>query len=214
MAPLSRTFCLDLSDGRCHRADCVVCKNHKGRGSSKCKRKSIVYESACMVCSKNGSRNGVYIGESSRSLYERSLEHLYDADKRRHSSHIFKHWALSHGEMTTQPEFKFTVLRSHSSALDRQLHEAIKIATDGELNARCEYRQNLIKRLSVELTAKELKAAEREAMKGDAELVAAVKNLEEKLSSTIYSENKSSTIFTKRTIHKGFISLKVVCSLP
>ena len=27
--PLSRLFSLDLSDGRCHRLDCVVCENHK-----------------------------------------------------------------------------------------------------------------------------------------------------------------------------------------
>ena len=66
--------------------------------------------------------------------------------------------------MLAQPEFKFRVLRSHTSALDRQLHEAIRIATDGKLNSRFEYRQNLVKRLSVELTAKELRAAEKEAM--------------------------------------------------
>ena len=35
--PISRLFSLDLSDGRCHRADCRVCLYHTGTGSSKCK---------------------------------------------------------------------------------------------------------------------------------------------------------------------------------
>ena len=41
--PLSRSFSLDLSDGRCHRADCDVCLKHTSKGSSKCKKKSVVY---------------------------------------------------------------------------------------------------------------------------------------------------------------------------
>ena len=47
---LSRLFSLDLSSGRCLRADCVVCEFHTGISSSKCKRKSVVYESRCMLC--------------------------------------------------------------------------------------------------------------------------------------------------------------------
>ena len=33
-SPLSRLFSLDLSDGRCYRADCLVCLKHTGNGSS------------------------------------------------------------------------------------------------------------------------------------------------------------------------------------
>ena len=79
--PLSRLFSLDLSDGKCHRADCVVFLLYKLKGSSKCKQKSIVYESSCQLCASVASKDGIYVGESSRSLYERFLEHLDDASK-------------------------------------------------------------------------------------------------------------------------------------
>ena len=63
------------------------------------------------------------------------------------------------------PVFKFKVLRSRKSCLDRQIHEAIKISTDEILNAKCEYRQNQVKRLTTNLTAREMKAEELQAAK-------------------------------------------------
>ena len=108
---LSRLFSLDLSDGRCHRADCHVCVSYKGKGSSRCKRKSIVYKSVCTVCLSNGSKEGVYIGESGRSLYERSLEHMADALNLKEKSHIVKHWAINHPELDEQPIFNFEVIK-------------------------------------------------------------------------------------------------------
>ena len=186
--PLSRLFSLDLSDGLCHRLDCTVCEKHNGKGSSKCKRKSIVYESRCMSC-PSSSNQGVYIGESSRSLYERSLEHLDDAHNLRKCSHIIKHWALNHPSLMTQPNFKFKVLKVHRTPLERQLHEAVKISTDGKLNSKSEFRQNQIKRLAVQLTARELKAVEKELEKEDIETQMAVTSLTCKLNS-----NKSESL--------------------
>ena len=69
-----------------------------------------------------GYRSGVYIVESGRSIYERSEEHLSDAEKNREKSHIFKHWAITHPEMLTQPVFVFKVLKTHKTPLDRQIH--------------------------------------------------------------------------------------------
>ena len=175
--PLSRLFSLDLSDGRCHRADCPVCDLPSHKGPTKCKVKSIVYESACQVCLKNGSSDGIYIGESGRSLYERSKEHLEDAKNHKDSSHIWKHWALCHQDLMVQPVFKFKVIRVHKSCLDRQLHEAVKIAECGTLNSKCEFRQNQVKRLKVSLTAKEMREDEAKAAKLDLEIAGAIKNL-------------------------------------
>ena len=192
--PLARMFNLDLSDGRCHRADCTVCQLHKGKGSSKCKRRSVVYKSSCLWCEKSGSQDGVYIGETGRSLYERSLEHLSDAKNMKSGSHIFKHWAISHSSSLTQPPFMFSVLKTHVSSLDRQVHEAVKISTDGSLNSRCEFRQNQVRRISVHLTAKELQAAEREAAKGDEAMQLAVRDLEKKLSCSLSSNTNLSNV--------------------
>ena len=92
--PLSKLFCLDLSDYRCHGADCPVCEYHTGKGSSHCKRKSVVYQSFCQVYQTAGFQDVCYVGDSGCSLYERSHEHLEDAHRKKDASHIWKHWAV------------------------------------------------------------------------------------------------------------------------
>ena len=178
--PLTWLFSLDLSGRRCHRADCPACVFPPKKGPSRCKQKSVVYESVCQTCIKNGSAEGVYIDESGRSLYERSREHLDDAKNQKDFSHIWKHWALCHQDQMSQPVFKFKVTRVHKTPLDRQLHEAIKIAEVGTLNSKCEFRQNQIKRLKVNLTAREVKEDEAKA-KLDREIGEAVDILATKL---------------------------------
>ena len=155
--PLSRLFSLDMSDGRCHRYDCLVCMLFSGKGSSKCRKNSVVYESSCISCKAIGSTQSTYIGETGRSLFERSLEHIADDKAEKPGSHIYKHWALHHSSELVQPVFQFKVLRVHQSCLDRQVHEGIRIAMDGSLNSKCEWRQNQIKRIAVQLTDKELR---------------------------------------------------------
>ena len=118
---------------------------HVGKGSSKCRRKSVVYQSECQACVKSNLKPAIYIGETGRTLYERSLEHLDDVDKTRSSSHILKHWATVHPEREDQPLFKFKVLRAHSAAMDRQIHEAVRISSHGVLISKSEFRQNQIK---------------------------------------------------------------------
>ena len=157
--PLSRLFSFDMSSGKCHRVDCYVCLTHTVNGSSRCKRKSVLYSSICQVCKEQGSDHGCYIGETGRSLHERAIEHVGDALDCKEGSHIFKHWAVAHQYLLTCPRFSFKVIKTHKSAMDRQIHEAIKIADCGSLNAKCEYRQNQVKRLSVQLTAEEATAS-------------------------------------------------------
>ena len=72
-------------------------------------------------------REGVYIGETSRSLYERSKEHVADAKSFKEGSHIVKHWLSSHEEDKEQPEFIFKKISSHKDCLSRQIAEAILI---------------------------------------------------------------------------------------
>ena len=77
--------------------------------------------------------------------------------------------------------FMFKVIKTHKTALERQIHEAVRIASHGVLNARCEFRQNQLKRLSVSLTARELKAEERQAERLDQEMALATKILADKI---------------------------------
>ena len=79
----------------CGRADCVPC-GQEGEQRINCKKRNILYESECLVCKeekKAGKENdqmdgkGVYVGESSRSLYERAKEHQADRENLSEDSH-------------------------------------------------------------------------------------------------------------------------------
>ena len=98
---LERLFQTDLaSSEHCGREDCHPCEGNPGKKSN-CKQSSILYESKCKVCNPDlkgssqkeelQSRVGIYYGETSRSLYERSKEHVRDAESFSEGSHIFKH---------------------------------------------------------------------------------------------------------------------------
>ena len=53
-----------------------------------CRSRNLVYESSCMLCNpvssrqedQVGPREGIYIGETSRSLHECAVEHMKDAE--------------------------------------------------------------------------------------------------------------------------------------
>ena len=54
-----------------------------------CRKRNILYESICQLCKEDGkdvmkdggSGEGIYVGESSRSMYKRAREHTADRDK-------------------------------------------------------------------------------------------------------------------------------------
>ena len=79
-----------------------------------CKKRNILYLSSCLECNpeenekvrKNAKLSdceGVYVGESGGSLYERAGEHQADARGMKEDSHIIKHWATSHPDMAAPP---------------------------------------------------------------------------------------------------------------
>ena len=116
------------SGAKCAREDCHTC-NQGGNSKRKedCFKRNILYESRCGVCEDKVGGGGnkdkkrkfnekledknVYVGESSRSLYERTAEHVRDGRKKEEDSHIAKHWQEYHqGE--EMPEFRFKIVKS------------------------------------------------------------------------------------------------------
>jgi hypothetical protein len=169
------------------RANCHPCGS--GNIRSNCKQTSILYESKCKLCNPEKPahpstlqeepglrapghtssrmeerRLGIYYGESSRSLYERSKEHVNDAETFKEGSHIVKHWMAYHQEDNTRPEFIFTVLSTFKDCLSRQVAEAIKIhySVDDLLNSKNEYNANHLSRVVVEENAFEKKKKAKE----------------------------------------------------
>ena len=130
-----------------------------------CKSKNVVYESKCRICNPDiqpdgrqsevaqpTGRDGIYIGETSRSLHERALEHVKEGESFSHKSHIVKHWINTHPELPSPPEMVFSITGRYRDCLSRQVGEALRIhySQDNILNSKSEYRSNTITRLAIE----------------------------------------------------------------
>ena len=96
------------------------------------KMRSILYETACLLCNPSNNKNenkkervGVYVGESSRSLHERMSEHEDDARAFREGSNIVKHWMESHPSLDRFPPFRYRIKRTFKDCLSRQVNEAV-----------------------------------------------------------------------------------------
>ena len=117
----------------CSRAetDCLLCQTGKGKWD--CRKRSLVYETFCLRCKaavESGvpdAKEAIYPGETARSGSERAKEHFDDYKDNKESSHMVKHFTSSHREDQERPQFGMRVVRYHTSAVHRQIHEACLI---------------------------------------------------------------------------------------
>ena len=183
---LYNAFDKNLGKGlHCGRPACPPCDNPGKRED--CKSKNLVYESRCFICNPEPSqerygsadaqpagtsgisgcsdipREGIYIGETSRSLHERALEHIRDAKAFSHKSHIVQHWMTSHPSLPSPPRMNFSITAQYRDCLSRQIGEALRInyTKDNILNSKSEYMSNTVSRLTIEEDAWERKQRSR-----------------------------------------------------
>ena len=160
--PLAKFFPVS-STTKCHRLSCPVCANPDTKGPSLCQVKSVVYSVVCSLCDERHKVDmsqkhlGRYIGQTSRTLAERSAEHLAGLRRVDLSCHLVKHWALVHPELLAPPKFKFAVEKPHKSPMSRMIHEAIKIIELASMNSKSERGGYKIARLTVSPTEWEAK---------------------------------------------------------
>ena len=171
--PLSKLFQIPSGEGSCHRGtQCNVC-TWSDKKSSRCSVRSIVYTAVCREPRQETEQateiptfndtclQKIYIGESSRSLRERSSEHVSGGKRLETGNFITKHWLESHPELDRPPVVKFEVLKLHKDALSRQVDEALTIErANGRfeiLNSKSEWSYGKISRLSVERSSWEIK---------------------------------------------------------
>ena len=132
-----------------------MCLSHVGKGPSLCRVKSVVYQCVCLICDEihkktpHEPHNGLYVGETSRTLSERCDEHFKGLRRFDKSCFLLKHWALNHPELLEAPEFRFSVVKKHSDALSRMVHEAVSIMRQATMNSKSERTGYKIARLSV-----------------------------------------------------------------
>ena len=133
-----------LSDYKCERKEeCMVCKNG---GKGDCRRENVTYKISCNRCEK------IYIGETSKNAFTRGQQHTQQLQNKDKQSVLNRHLQLDHREETEIPQFKMTVLKSHRSALDRQITEAIKISRTQRnklMNNKTEWGHNKIVRMGM-----------------------------------------------------------------
>ena len=98
-----------------------------------------------------------YIGETSRSAYERLREHYKDFENLSTKSHMIKHYIECHRDIKKEEmRFNVKVLKTFRSAFERQIGESVYInfnLKNGSklLNSKNEYNRCIIPRIGVNL---------------------------------------------------------------
>ena len=92
-----------------------------------------------------------YVGESSRSLYERGWEHEQDKNQLNTTSHMLKHIIQEHeGEDIEKIKFGIRTIQYCRSSFERQILEACKIQEERKkhtiLDSRSEFNRSRYKR--------------------------------------------------------------------
>ena len=147
----------------CGRPECITC-NQEAEEMPPCSTSSVVYENICHTCNPSALKKGelrsqegelpsIYVGETSRTVQERGLEHWGAWRRREENGHIMKHQMLHHGG-DMEPKFTLKVVGSHKTALSRQIMEAVRIRRRGGsgaiLNSKGEFNRAHIPRLVLE----------------------------------------------------------------
>ena len=185
----------------CTRKNCLLCHTKARTGkltSQECSKRNIVYETTCVTCENEAIKDlenldleekekvdkkkeiklFKYIGESSRSAYERGWEHVNDMTTLNPRSHMLKHILLHHpGQEMLSIEFDMKIRKFCKTSFERQVLEAVTIQQEKNnhhlMNSKSEYNRCSLPRLSTKLGEKEIKelVQEQEIDKKDEEFL-------------------------------------------
>ena len=131
----------------CGRPACTPCSGKAGS----CRKLNLVYSITCKDCMSKGIK-AQYIGESHRTWWDRSSEHINALKTKNEKNALVKHWLEYHGDQQSPPDFQSGVITTCRSALERQIKEAIHIQTsklDILLNSKGEWGLNMIPQLKI-----------------------------------------------------------------
>ena len=107
-----------------------------------------------------------YIGESARSVYERSREHLSDMEQLKPCTHLLKHLLDVHeGEERSEIQFGIKVIKYTRSSFERQILESVIIQQERHhhlLNSKAEYNRSAVPRLATKIGESQYKKWEKD----------------------------------------------------
>ena len=112
----------------CGREDCLPCNSKAATNKMiPCWRTSLTYKATCNRCKSKGIK-AEYLGESSKSLRDRSSAHRKALRGAQTSSFMLKHNLLHHQEDDPfNEEYTWEPLQFFQKPLDRQVGEALAI---------------------------------------------------------------------------------------
>ena len=178
----------------CKRPNCFLCmtKVLTGKDLRKdCTKRNILYEIRCLSCEEEmkekildeytgedaketenrikNMKSPVYIGESSRSAYERGYEHLDKLTSLSNKSHLLRHIVQDHQHRDVgEIKWGMFIIEYKRTAFERQISEAVLIKETASkkkiLNSKSEWNQCALPSLVTKLGNREteLKEIERE----------------------------------------------------
>ena len=112
--------------GDCGRKKCLPCLSSDGK--TNCFTKNVVYSIECISCEEGKKLTTCYIGETSRSLHCRGVEHWEGFMGKKDNNPMFKHSAEAHDGEVNKTMFRMRILKQHFTAMSRQIHEGVAIA--------------------------------------------------------------------------------------
>ena len=139
------------ADIPCDHPQCTTCT---GYNTGDCKIRNVVYINRCLICKESGI-NTHYLGESGRTMAERSCEHQADALTQNKNSHMRSHMLAEHPSKLSEvlSSYRMDIKKKARSALERQVREAVEIARappGSLLNMKEEYNRCLLPSISLE----------------------------------------------------------------
>ena len=133
----------------CSDPACIACKSGRGEGGS-CRKGNIQYQLECRLCPD--TNKSLYIGETSRNLYSRGVEHQGKYEAGKDDSFMCKHQAEKHAGQ--QPTFDGKVTGMFRDCLSRQVSEGVQIrrcAGENIMNSKSEWHQPALWRVRSEV---------------------------------------------------------------
>ena len=150
-----------------------ISEEHKKKD---CTKRNILYEIRCLTCEKEmkekietesvdqeeknekirNMKNPVYVGESSRSAYERGFEHLNNYTSLNSKSHMLRHIVEDHGDQEMDTiKWGMFIIEYKRTAFERQIGKAVKIQQTAKdkkiLNSRSEWNQSALPSLVIKI---------------------------------------------------------------
>ena len=214
-------------DSDCKRDICKPCLSESMNSEPRfknCTRRSIVYKTWCNLCLKKKKNDETvedeietqrnkkrkrdseleniftYIGETSRSAWERGQEHWKDLEYRRPTSHMMRHLVEFHPDLDpSEAYFRMKIVSSHNSAFERQITEAVLIErNDGDysMNSKLEYSRTILPKLKSKLG--EMAEEDSPRVKKEKEIKEKIKIIQSEFNSKKRNEKKQDKRKVKR----------------